>query len=296
MLLSMGKEHIYVWEKPPGTLHEDEAAAALARIFQGRGISARGPVEGKIELFAEEPGLFSYDREIVDRINGIEDLLVSARHGGTAVQAGDKLAAVKAVPLVIPEEKLTLAASAAGDGPVMNVLPYTVKTAAVIVTGSEVAAGRVSDAFTPVLEEKLAAYSISVIKKAVTPDGIEAVRAAIAEARRERPGLILCTGGMSVDPDDNTPGAIRQAGAEIVTYGTPVLPGAMFLLGYFDDGVPVMGLPGCVMFTRATIFDMILPRVAAGQRLERRDFSRMGVGGLCLGCPECRYPVCPFCK
>ena len=119
---------------------------------------------------------------------------------------------------------------------------------------------------------------------------------AIKEIRKKGVDIILCSGGMSVDPDDNTPGAIKNSGAEIVTYGAPVLPGAMFLLGYFDDGTPIMGLPGCVMFAGATVFDLVLPKVAAGIKVAKKDIVKLGNGGLCLGCNECRYPVCPFGK
>jgi molybdenum cofactor synthesis domain-containing protein len=178
----------------------------------------------------------------------------------------------------------------------MNVQPYLLKTAFVITTGSEVAKGRIKDTFTPVLIEKLKAYGIDVIKNSIVSDGTDLIAGAIAEARQEKADMILCTGGMSVDPDDNTPGAIKKSGASVVTYGVPVAPGVMFLLAYFDDGVPIMGVPGCVMFASATVFDMILPRIAAGQRLNRQDFTRMGAGGLCLSCPECHYPVCPFGK
>jgi molybdopterin biosynthesis enzyme len=296
MLLSMGKEQIYIWEKPEGFLHEDEAAEALAVIFRGNNIGRKGPSEGKIELFAQIDGLFQYDADKLERINEIEDIIAAARHNCSAVKAGDKLAAMKAVPLVIAEEKLRRAQAIAGEAPLANILPYRLKSAAIITTGSEVAKGLITDTFSPVLKEKLAAYGIGVIKQIVVVDGANMIAAAIAGVRREQPDLILCSGGMSVDPDDNTPGAIRQSGARIITYGTPVIPGAMFLLAYFDDGTPVMGIPGCVMFAKATIFDMILPRIAAGQRLERRDFTRMGAGGLCLSCPECRYPICPFGK
>jgi hypothetical protein len=296
MLLSMGKEQIYVWEKQPGMLHEDEAAEILATICRGDGISRRGPSEGKIELFAEAEGLFCFDTEKLNRINDIGELLVSARHPLSAVQKGDKLAAVKAVPLVIDAGKLRQAEEAAGAEPLMSVLPYKLRTAGVIVTGSEVSKGIIKDTFTPVLEAKLAAHGIAVKKHLAVDDGIDNVERAIREVRAEKPDMILCTGGMSVDPDDNTPGAIQQSGAEIVAYGAPVIPGAMFLLGYYDDGVPVMGIPGCVMYTAFTIFDMILPRIAAGLRVKRSDITRMGSGGLCLGCPVCHYPLCPFGK
>jgi molybdopterin biosynthesis enzyme len=296
MLLSMGKEQIYVWEKLPGMLHEDEAAEALARICRGNAISQSGPSEGKIELFAEAEGLFCFDTEKLNRINEIDDLIISARHALTAVRRGDKLAAVKAVPLVISGEKLKQAEEAAGAGPLMSVLPYQLRTAGIITTGSEVAGGLIKDTFTPVLVDKLAAYGIVVTKHLIVDDGIEHIGRAIREVREEKTDIILCTGGMSVDPDDNTPGAIKQSGAEIVTYGAPVIPGAMFLLGYFDDGVPVMGVPGCVMYVAVTVFDLVLPRVAAGLRMKRSDFARMGNGGLCLDCPVCRYPICPFGK
>ncbi len=170
------------------------------------------------------------------------------------------------------------------------------KTCAILTTGNEVKTGRIEDKFTPVLVKKLEGFGISVIYHELTGDGIEAVRDAIARARAQKPDMILCTGGMSVDPDDNTPGAIKASGADIVTYGATVLPGAMFLLGYFDDGTPIMGLPGCVMYAKATVFDLALPRIAAGVRMDKRDFVAMGEGGLCLGCESCRYPVCPFGK
>jgi molybdopterin biosynthesis enzyme len=294
MLLSMGKERIYVWKKPEGAFHENEAAEILAAICRGANIDRQGPREGKIELFAHIDGVFEYDAGILTRINEIEELAIVARHNHTQVKAGEKLAGMKAVPLVIEEEKLRQAEKLADAAPLMNVFPYILKSAAVITTGSEIAQGRIQDAFTPGLVKKLEAFGISLVKHIIAADGTDHIRRAIAEARQAEPDMILCTGGMSVDPDDKTPGAIKQSGASIVTYGAPVMPGVMFLLGYFDNGVPIMGLPACVMYAGATIFDIILPRIAAGLRLSRQDFTRMGSGGLCLACPTCRYPICPF--
>jgi hypothetical protein len=296
MLLSMGKERIYVWEKLPGMLHEDEAAEALAAICRGEHILQIGPSEGKIEFFAQSEGLFYFDTERLNAINDIPDLIVAARHALSPVKAGDKLAAVKAVPLVIPGKTLKQARKAAGGQALMSVLPYRLRSACVITTGSEVVKGLITDTFTPVIIAKLAAYGILLRKHIVVGDGIEDVTLAIAEARTEKADLILCTGGMSVDPDDNTPGAVKRSGAEIVTYGVPVIPGAMFLLGYYDDGSPIMGVHGCVMYAATTVFDLVLPRIAAGLRMTRQDFTRMGNGGLCLACPVCHYPVCPFGK
>ena len=144
--------------------------------------------------------------------------------------------------------------------------------------------------------DKLAAYGISVTEHCLPGDDMQAITAAALAYQAKGVDLILCTGGMSVDPDDKTPGAIRNTGAEIVSYGAPVLPGAMFLLGYFPDGTPILGLPGCVMYARATIFDLLLPRIAADVRLGRADLKGLGHGGLCLSCPECHYPNCSFGK
>jgi molybdopterin biosynthesis enzyme len=296
MLLSMGKEHIYVWEKLPDMLHEDEAAEALAKICRNRNMKQGAPKEGRIDLFAACDGLFITDAARLNAINGIDEICIAARHSNSPVKAGDMLAGMRVVPLVVSREKLARAESAAGEDPIMDLLPYTLKTACVITTGSEVAHGRIRDDFTPVVVEKLSAYGISLIRHFLCGDDIEAITDAIKKARKENPDLIICTGGMSVDPDDNTPGAIKRSGAHIITYGTPVLPGSMFLLAYCDNGMPIMGLPGCVMYKKITIFDLVLPRIAAGLTMTRKDFTLMGNGGLCLSCRECTYPRCSFGK
>jgi molybdopterin biosynthesis enzyme len=252
--------------------------------------------EGKIELFAARDGLFRIDREKPCAVNAIDELMIATRRGDTAVKAGDKLAGTRVIPLVIEEEKLRAAEKIVGGRPILEILPFRLKTAGVITTGSEVFRGRIEDKFTPVVERKLAAFGVSMTEHLTVGDGVENIAAAIGRLRESDVDMILCTGGMSVDPDDNTPGAIRASGARIVTYGAPVLPGAMFLLGYFDDGRPVMGLPGCVMYAGATIFDLALPRILAGVEMTKRDFTAMGEGGLCLGCKPCTYPNCGFGK
>ena len=296
MLLSMGKEHLYVWEMEPGMLHENDGAEALCALCFGENM-ARGEVkEGKIELTATCDGLFRVDTARLTAVNMIEELMIATRHSNTPVKAGDKLCGTRVIPLVIREEKLQAAREAAGDKPLLEVLPYRRKTVGVVTTGSEVFHGRIQDTFTPVIVDKLRAYGMEMTVHELSDDGMDNIVAAIEKVRKAGVDLVLCTGGMSVDPDDNTPGAIKTSGAKIVTYGAPVLPGAMFLLGYYDDGTPVMGLPGCVMYAGATIFALILPRVAADVPVTRAEIAAMGNGGLCLGCQECRYPICPFGK
>ena len=296
VLLSMGKENLYVWEMREGILHENDAAERMCALCLNDGMERSEVKEGKIELRAARAGLFRVDREKLNAVNAIDELMIATRHGDTPVQPGDKLCGTRVIPLVIEESKLLEAERIVGDRPILELLPYKLRRAAVITTGSEVFHGRIEDAFTPVLVNKLAFYGIEMTEHVTVDDALEHILSAIREMRQKNVDLILCTGGMSVDPDDNTPGAIKASGARIVTYGAPVLPGAMFLLGYFEDGMPILGLPGCVMYAAATIFDLAMPRIAAGVEMNKNDFVQMGEGGLCLGCKPCRYPLCPFGK
>ncbi len=296
VLLSMGKENLYVWEMAPGVLHENDAAMRLLALCRNTGMRYGGVKEGKVELFAEQDGLFCVDSKRLLAVNSIDQLIIATRHGNTAVHKGDKLAGMRVIPLIIAEEKLQKAEQVVGSEPLLALRPFLRKKAAVITTGSEVKKGLIRDTFTPVIKEKLAAYGIKIVAQVNSGDGEENVAAAIAEMRAKAVDIILCTGGMSVDPDDNTPGGIRKAGAQIISYGAPVLPGAMFLLGYFADSVPVLGLPGCVMYAKNTIFDLVLPRIVADIPVSRQDFVQMGEGGLCLGCSTCTFPNCGFGK
>ncbi len=296
VLLSMGKENLYIYEMTPGMVHENDAAERLYALCANDNMTRGGVKEGKIELSAACDGLFTVKSEKLLAVNSQEDIMIATRKGGTAVRKGDKLAGMRVIPLIIEEEKLAMAEKAAGDEPILALHPFVKKTACIVTTGSEVKKGLIKDTFTPVVIEKLKNYGIETIETVRSGDGVENVKNAILAMREKNPDLIFCTGGMSVDPDDNTPGGIRASGAKVVTYGAPVLPGAMFLVAYFDDGTAICGLPGCVMYAGATVFDLLLPRLAAGVPITRADVVAFGEGGLCLGCKPCRYPLCPFGK
>lgn len=297
MFLSMGKEHIYVWEMQEGMVHENDAAKRLYNLCENYNIRPSEIIkEGKIEAFAETDGYFEVDVARLDEINSLDEIIVATRHGNTAVKVGDKLAGMRVIPLVVEDQKLKEAEKIYNGNPILKLTPYKLKTAGIVTTGSEVFKGVIKDTFTPVIIEKLKIYGIETKEHIVVDDGMDNIADAIGQLKNKNLDMILCTGGMSVDPDDNTPGAIKKSGANIVTYGAPVLPGAMYLLGYYDDGTPIMGLPGCVMFAKATVFDLLLPKIAAGLKVTKKDVVRLGNGGLCLGCSECRYPICPFGK
>ena len=300
VLLSVGKENLYVWEKEEGMLHENDAAEILRQICQGEHMHPSDVKEGKIELIADIDGVLKIEREKLRKVNSLGEIMIASRHGDFPVKKGDKLAGTRVIPLVISEEKMQQAKDVTAGGAIFNILPYKKKKAGIVTTGSEVYYHRIKDTFTPVIEEKLAEYDIEIGGHEICNDDPQMIENAIRSLLADGCNMIVCTGGMSVDPDDRTPYAIRQVTGEIVSYGAPVLPGAMFLLAYYrEEGkevIPVLGLPGCVMYSKRTIFDLVLPRLTVGEILTAEDLNTLGEGGLCLNCPECTFPTCGFVK
>ncbi|MCR5323248.1 MAG: molybdopterin-binding protein [Lachnospiraceae bacterium] len=331
VLLSCGKESVYVLELGNsesrqegyeaeygrGMMHENEAADFLCDMCQGQNLRRGKVKEGKLEIFAECDGLLKVDEQGVLAVNSAGEMMIASRHGNFPVKAGDKVAGTRIIPLVIEEEKLLRVrrkiAKLQGRGddsesqihPLYNVLPFKHKKAAIIATGNEVKKGLIEDTFTPVIEQKLSEYDTEVVYRVTPGDEHELITAEILKAINEYDAdIVLCTGGMSVDPDDRTPLAIRNTGARIVCYGAPVLPGAMFMLGYAgirsESGkskmIPIVGLPGCVMFHGRTVFDLILPRIMADDEVFSEEIAALGTGGLCLNCEKCTFPNCGFGK
>ncbi len=297
VLLSVGKDNIYVWENDESMMHENEAAEVLCAICKGDNIRRGSVKEGKIELCSEIDGVLRINREKLLAVNSFGQMMIATRHGDFPVKKGDKLAGTRIIPLVIEKEKMEQVKAVAGDEPIMKVEPFINRKAGIVATGNEVFYGRIKDEFTPVVKEKLEEYGVEVKGIRFSDDNNENIENCIREFISDGCDMVVCTGGMSVDPDDRTPLAIRNVCGEVVTYGAPVLPGAMFMLAYFGkDRIPVMGLPGCVMYARRTIFDIVLPRIMTGEILVKKDFDRLGEGGLCLNCKVCTFPNCGFGK
>ncbi|WMW66206.1 molybdopterin-binding protein [Nitratidesulfovibrio liaohensis] len=295
LLLQMGKEHVYALRLGAGQLHEDDAAMRLARVVGGAGVAPEAKCEGRVNLVAEHDGLLHVDVPALGRLNGLGELAVSTLHGLCAVRAGQMVAGMRVIPLIVHEQLLHEAERALDGVPVVSVLPFRRARVGMVTTGSEVFHGRIKDKFGPVVRRKFADLGSEVVRQVLVADDRDATARAIRELVDEGADMVVVTGGMSVDPDDQTPAGIRAAGARVVAYGAPVLPGSMFMLAYLGE-VPVMGLPGCVMYHRASIFDLVAPRLLAGLAVTREDITALGHGGLCLGCQECRYPACPFGK
>lgn len=282
-LLSIGKEHIYAMELEPGYLHEDEAALRMARAVQGANVTLTEPHEGKVNVKSAIHGLARIDRAFIDRVNAMDQIVMSTIRTNTVVQAGASLLGTRVIPLIVEEAKIAeierLAAERRAEGAALvEVKPFRRLRVGVITTGSEVFKGRIEDKFGPVVKAKVAALGSEVMDQRFVPDDSDAIVREIRAFQAEGADLILVTGGMSVDPDDRTPGAIKQAGARVVSYGTPMLPGSMLMIAYLGD-LPVMGLPGCVMHDPYTSFDVLLPRICAGEEIVRQDIAEMGYGG-----------------
>ena len=271
VLRSMGKEHLFVWEKSENLLHEDEGAEVLAAAAMGANLEKTAPKEGKIELKATVDGMLKIDTDRLFAINKLGKVMIATQRNYVPLKKGQTAAGMRVIPLLIEKEKMAeVAAIADAANPLMSVIPYTIKTCTILVTGHEVLTGVIKDTFAPVVQAKTVN----------TGDDVETITAEIQKAVQAGSQMVLCTGGMSVDPDDKTPAAIRASGARIVSYGAPVLPGAMMLLAYAGD-VPIAGLPGCVMYAKRTVFDRLLPRILARDPITVEDIALLGEGGLC---------------
>jgi len=299
LLLSVGKEHLFVWEKKEGILHENEGADILYKICAGDSMHGTDVKEGKIEAIADTEGLLKVDREKLKKVNAFGEMMIATRHGNTVVKKGDKLAGTRIIPLVIKKDKMQEAEKICDGTPILKILPFTVKKAAIITTGNEVYHGRIKDAFTPVIEQKIAEFGAEMMFHEIFDDNDRKITDGCLRAIEAGADIVFCTGGMSVDPDDKTPLAIKNTGAEMISYGSPVLPGAMFLLSYYRKGdkvIPICGLPGCAMYNRRTIFDLVLPRLMAADPVTADELASLGEGGLCLNCKVCTFPNCGFGK
>ena len=297
LLLSLGKDHVYIWENNENMLHENDAAQILYTLCAGEHMHASPVKEGKIELIADIDGLLKVDRRKLLAVNSLGEMMIASRHGDFPVREGDKLAGTRVIPLVIEKSKMERAKEAAAGGPIFRVLPFRPKKVGIVTTGNEVFHGRIQDGFTPVILKKVATFGAEIVGHELSDDDPEHITRCIHRVLEAGSELVICTGGMSVDPDDRTPAAIRASGARIVSYGAPVLPGAMFLLSYWGEkSIPIIGVPGCAMYHHRTVLDLVLPRLFADDEITKEDLDRLGEGGLCLNCEICSFPNCGFGK
>jgi molybdenum cofactor synthesis domain-containing protein len=297
-LRRLGKEHIFVLQLSGEEIHENEAALLMANALAGPGTEFSPEVmEGKIAIKAAVHGLLKINRDVLLRFNLLGEVMCATLQNNTPVRRGEQVAATRLIPLVAPRRLVEQAVVIAGSGsePVASVVPLRRVRAGLVITGNEVFHGRIEDRFEQVLREKLSLLGSEVSMVEFAPDEPLRIAAAIRKCLDSGVELIVTSGGMSVDPDDVTRQGISEAGAHVMVYGTPVLPGAMFLVGRLGT-VPIFGLPACGMFHKITVFDLVLPRILTGETIDRAELAALGHGGLCRNCTPCRYPICSFGK
>lgn len=295
-LKKIGKNHLFVLALTPDRLHEDDAAVRICAAICGGQVNWSPPVEGKSSIRAQADGLLKIDVDALMRINDLDDIIVSTLKNNSPCTKDQIVAATRIVPLTTRLARIEhLEAIAGAAGPILNVRPFQPFKIGAVVTGTEVYQGVIHDGFDEFVKPTIIRYGSEVVEKKIVPDDARAVADAIGHLVQIGCDLVVTTGGLSVDPDDVTKAGVMEAGARLVAYGAPVLPGAMFLYALYED-VPILGLPACVYYHQVTIFNLLLPRILVGETLSRADITAMGHGGLCLDCAECRYPVCPFGK
>jgi hypothetical protein len=296
-LQRLGKEHLFVLAIAADGMHEDDAAYALANALMGEGVKIKGePKEGKVTIIAGRDGLLKIDKDALLEFNMLGDVMCATLHGNTIVKEGQTVAGTRAIPLVVKKEIVqAVTRIGARAGKIIEVREIRKPKAGVVITGNEVYYGRIKDAFAPIVRSKIKAVGGEIVGLYYAPDDESFIEDRLGELINAGADLLITTGGMSVDPDDITRFSIEKLGATDINYGSAVLPGAMFLVAYIG-AIPILGIPACGMYGKTTIFDLILPRVLAGEKIGRKELAELGHGGLCMKCDPCRYPVCPFGK
>lgn len=292
-MLNIGKRTVFVWEENAGELHEDDCARRMAAMAPVENAHYTEPAEGKVLLFADRRGLFRVNTALLKKINSIGDITIATLPDHYPVEAGARLASMRIVPLVTRESQIIEAEGLCAEEKLLDLIPYQNKKLGVIITGSEVYTGRIKDKFEPVVRAKMKQYPCEIVGITICDDELDMIVGAAKKHLENGADFLIFTGGMSVDPDDLTPTAIRQLGADIVTHGLPAQPGNMTLVAYLGD-VPILGVPGAAIKLPTTIFDVLLPQIFAGRKITKEELTNLADGGLCQMCKSCHWPNCTF--
>lgn len=292
-LLDYGKQTVFVWEDNAFEIHEEDAARRMATMTRIDGTHHTEPSEGKVILKADRRGLFCVNNILLQKINSIGDITITCLPNHYPVEAGTNLASMRIVPLVTKEAQIIEAENYCKEQNLFDLLPYQSKKIGVIITGSEVYNGRIKDKFEPVICQKIKQYPSEVVGVSICDDNTAMIVNAAKVFLEKGADFLIFTGGMSVDPDDVTPSAIRELGADIISHGVPSQPGNMTLVAYLND-VAILGIPGAAISRPVTIFDVLMPQIFTGQKITKDDLINLGDGGLCQLCESCHWPNCTF--
>lgn len=295
-LLKLGKDYVYVLKLEEGQIHEDEAALRIAKAVSGKGIEFSEPSEGKVSLKSMTRGILKIKIDLLEKVNSLGEIMLATLHNNTLCEKGLVVGGTRIIPLFTSKKRIEeIEMLTERKGKVFEVLPYKKKKVGLVTTGNEVFYRRIEDKSEGVFRRKIEAFGSEMGGKIIVPDDVDCIAKAIRDLSFKDHKVIIVVAGLSVDPDDVTLEGVKASGAEIISYGAPVLPGAMFLVAMLED-IPILGTPACTIFHEITIFDLIFPRILAEERITRKDIVSLGHGGLCLHCTTCRFPICPFGK
>lgn len=291
-LRSLGRNTIFIEDGEDFGVHEDDAARIAAPLIAGANIEYDREIsEGKVSFYADVDGVFKVDEERLFEINYLGIPSLPTIHNNMGVTKGKQVAAFRIIPLVC-EQSIMDSVKEILKTPLISVKPYVVKTAAMLVTGSEVYEGRIKDGFRPIIEKKLEKHGVKLVDYKIVPDNADMIISKIKELAGKA-DMVITTGGTSVDPDDITAQALLDAGVTYEMKGTPIQPGNNMTVGYLGDK-PVCAIPAAALHFSATSLDILMPRLLAGEKIGKKDLALLAHGGLCHFCKKCVYPICPF--
>ncbi|MDR3331340.1 MAG: molybdopterin-binding protein [Synergistaceae bacterium] len=294
VLREMGKEHVSILELSPGEVHEDDAAGALCEALAGENCASSSPKEGRITITAGCDGLLIYDPAMVHAINEDPDWVLATMPPYRQVGKGQPVAGFRIVPLAMEGARVERAVSAARR---IDIKPFKPLRVGLVTTGLELATGLIEDAFADKFLRKISVFGGTLIGQRLVTDDPVLIAEAISAFIDDGAEAVVCTGGMSVDADDRTPGGIMRVASRVAFQGVPILPGSMLMLAWAASlsrgEIALIGAPACVVHDERTSLDWLLPFIFAGE--DSTPFvRRRGVGGLCERCSPCRWPSCSF--
>lgn len=274
-----------------GEMHEDDAAVRLADAVGGRGLTRRGPNESRVDLLAAHDGVLNVDVANLERVNRIDPLEVFTAFDGQVVARGDLVASVKIAPHVVPGVVVEQGARIAGFGanPIVWVAPFIRSTVGVVVKQS--VRGIERERFEASVRAKVEGLGSQLASIRYVEDDPDLVERALHPfvAGREVVDLVLTAGAASTDPSDAFFVAIERLGGRLVRRGVPAHPGSMLWLARVGT-VPILGLPTCGAYSKATAADLLLPRLLSGESPTEKTVAKLGHGGLLTRDQRFRFP------
>jgi len=288
ILLETPWDEIHLIAVDPGDLHEEEAGKRLASVVVGDGVEVKGYTGGQWSLAATRRGLLKVRRQAVGDANALEGISIFTLFESQPVEPGETIGKCKVTPLVIPAETLStvekIAREARGLVAVGGFRPTTIG-----VVAQERLDARQRARFEAALKQKIEWFGSRLLPITYAGGSPKVVADALTALRRDGAEVLVVAGASALDPLDPVFGGLTLLGARMERHGVPAHPGSLLWLAQWD-GKPVLGMPTCGMFSQATTFDLTLPQILAGERVDNRTLAEMGHGGMLSRDMAYRFP------